>query len=269
MRNISVIGDTHGYYYTLLKILKLLPKSDLIVLTGDFTDRGFYSDKIIKLLKQQSNYDNENFDPELPMLMTVKGNHESMLIDLYYEVILAKNDRVIYNANNYPMFFKNGVENTIFNYLKKEVKEKISSNNTNLSEFQKEDLNISKLKNDVEYLESLPIFLEFKNHKDENNRYLVVSHSSVAKVWKENQDNQIVDHVFEKSVLWNREKSPLALVKVFNVFGHTINSWPVIDSHFANVDTGAYQNNRLTAIRFPSKDVISVTIDCKDLKRIT
>lgn len=267
MRNISVIGDTHGYYHTLLKLLKTLPKTDLVVLSGDFNDRGFYSDKIIKLVKQQSNYDNENFDPDIPMILSVMGNHESMFIEFYYELILAKNENIVFDKNNYPMFFDNGMETSIFNYLKKEVKERLIANNEYLDQFEKSDINMSKLKNDVEFLESLPLFLEFKNTKDEQDRHLVVSHSSISKVWSEDVEKQVVDHIFEKSVLWNREKNPLALKKIFNVFGHTINTWPVINDHFANIDTGAYENNRLTAIRFPSKDIVSVCIDSKDLKR--
>jgi serine/threonine protein phosphatase 1 len=267
MRNITVIGDTHGYYHTLLKLLKVIPKTDLVILTGDFNDRGFFSDRIIKLLKQQSSFDNENFDPETQLLSTVKGNHESMFIELYYEVILPKNENVTFDVNNYPMFFSNGMETSVFNYLKKEIKETLIANNETLVEFKKSDLNLSKLKNDIEYLESLPLYREFKNTKDENGRYLIVSHSSIARVWDESVDTQVLDAQFEKSVLWNREKNPISIKNIFNVFGHTINTWPVISEHFANIDTGAYDKNRLTAIRFPSKEIISVTIDPKDLKQ--
>lgn len=267
MRNIAVISDTHGFYFTLLKLIKALPKTDLVVLVGDFNDRGFYSDKIIKLLKQQADINSEIFDPELPMILSVLGNHEVMLIDAYYEIILGKNDSVTFNKDNYPMFFDNGVENTLFNYLKKEVKDKLIEDNKPLTKFEKTDLIVSKLKNDIEFLESLPLYHEFKNNKDESGRHLVVSHSSISKVWDETKDTQTVDKLFQKSILWNREKNPVDIKNIFNVFGHTINKWPVVDKHFANVDTGAYELNRLTAIRFPSKDIISVDIDKKDLSR--
>lgn len=37
--------------------------------------------------------------------------------------------------------------------------------------------------NRIEYLKNLPHYIEYEDYKTENNRYLVVFHSTVGKVW--------------------------------------------------------------------------------------
>lgn len=63
LENIFVIGDVHGCYYTLVKLLKKLPPNAIPIFVGDLCDKGNHSKDVIELV-MQNNY------------QCVKGNHE-------------------------------------------------------------------------------------------------------------------------------------------------------------------------------------------------
>jgi serine/threonine protein phosphatase 1 len=86
-----VIGDVHGEYDKLIKLLDKLPKDTTICFTGDLIDRGKHSAKVIELFKTNPNY------------LCVKGNHEEMMI----EAIRIK---------DYRLWKQNGGENTLKSY---------------------------------------------------------------------------------------------------------------------------------------------------------
>ncbi|MBI5326534.1 MAG: serine/threonine protein phosphatase [Ignavibacteriae bacterium] len=74
-----VIGDIHGCYYTLERLLmqKLrISKMDELYFVGDFIDRGPKSKEVIDLLLSLKE---EGFS-----INPVMGNHESLLISHYY-----------------------------------------------------------------------------------------------------------------------------------------------------------------------------------------
>ncbi len=68
-----VIGDVHGMYENLLKLLDRLPlkKTDEIVFLGDYIDRGPNSKGVVDLLMDLSN-DHK--------VIPLKGNHEDMML---------------------------------------------------------------------------------------------------------------------------------------------------------------------------------------------
>ncbi len=68
-----VIGDVHGMYENLMKLLEKLPlrKADEIVFLGDYIDRGPNSKEVVNLLMNLSN------DHKVTPL---KGNHEDMML---------------------------------------------------------------------------------------------------------------------------------------------------------------------------------------------
>jgi len=66
--NTYVIGDVHGCYYTLKKLLNKIPINSNIIFTGDLLDKGFFSKKVIQLIKNNDNYH------------SVQGNHETFFI---------------------------------------------------------------------------------------------------------------------------------------------------------------------------------------------
>lgn len=65
LHNTYVIGDVHGCYYTLLNLLKKLPKDAKLIFVGDLCDKGNYSNDVIELVI------NKNYK-------CVKGNHEHL-----------------------------------------------------------------------------------------------------------------------------------------------------------------------------------------------
>jgi serine/threonine protein phosphatase 1 len=67
--NTFIIGDIHGCFYTLEKMLTHWePQDQKLVFVGDYIDRGNYSGKVLKLL-----WELQKSHPETVLL---KGNHE-------------------------------------------------------------------------------------------------------------------------------------------------------------------------------------------------
>lgn len=132
-----VIGDVHGTYKTLKKLLKEFP-SDPICLVGDLVDRGPSSVDVIQFV--MDNYDR---------IKCVKGNHEVMMLDFYRhemgtehygDVWLMNGGKKVYNAYKY----KHGT---------------------------------SKLETHLDFLSKLPYYLEFPEVKNDEGQHLLVSHS--------------------------------------------------------------------------------------------
>ena len=105
---------------------------------------------------------------------------------------------------------------------------------------------------DMDYLITLPLFIEYKEYKTNDNRYLFVSHSSVEAKWiykKFSIDSKEYKEL-KNSILNGRYKN-----FDINVYVHSSNS------HQANIDLGCcyskeqMQNPRLCALKFPSMKV--------------
>ena len=163
----------------------------------------------------------------------VLGNHEKMFLE--YSPML-ENDRQ--NEDLKYWLFKCGGEQTLKSYSSKE-------------EFYKQ----------LDFLKSLPLYIEYKDYKTEDGRYLVVSHSSIGQAWEFRYSaNQIRIKRFESQLLWSRYKD-FDNSEIFNVYGHTIFEEPVINKYSSAIDLGCYQskeklpNPRLCALEFPSMKV--------------
>lgn len=70
----NIVGDVAGNYSQLMKLIELMPKDNKIILVGDIVDRGPDSKKVIE------------FAMNNPNVITLKGNHEQMMIDAYYSI---------------------------------------------------------------------------------------------------------------------------------------------------------------------------------------
>lgn len=157
----------------------------------------------------------------------VMGNHEQMMIE-YIDGTLE------YKGSWENPFTQNGGDNTLFSYEK-----------------FPEDLKLH-----CDWMRGLPLYIEYPEiQKDE--RHLVVSHSSIGKVWYWNQDRRNSQkELFEDIIKWGRD-IPQDAPEIYNVFGHTPQEEPRIKSFYANVDTGACFTGRdkygvLSALEFPS-----------------
>lgn len=76
MMNCFIIGDVHGCFFTMEKLLKHWnPENEHLVFIGDLIDRGNYNTKVIKrCMELQESY---------PNCTVLKGNHEYEFTEFY------------------------------------------------------------------------------------------------------------------------------------------------------------------------------------------
>lgn len=163
----------------------------------------------------------------------VRGNHEQMMIDWF--------DKSEYRDG---IWEQNGGTETLLSY----------GNNHEL------------LKSHVEFIKTLPLYLEFPEEKyypssTSDPRYLVVSHSNIGKVWDWSPERRVaMKDQFENGIMWERnwfEDVP----EIYNIVGHTPVEVPKIKSFYVNVDTGCVFNRglftKLSCLKFPEMVVLS------------
>ena len=216
---IYIIGDVHGCFNTLLELIKQFPKKEKsqICFVGDVIDRGLFSCDVVELIMQN----------DYKMVM---GNHERRLLSNKFEFL---NNKVPFDRS---WFFGNGGEATYRSYLGQSV------------EFKQRH---------VDFLESRPVYLEFKDYKTQNGEHLVVSHSAVGNMW-ELRNDKYASEEFKRHLLSGRGDE-LQVSGIFNIYGHT----PVREVKFyknsADIDTGCVFNevgyDKLSALEFPSMKI--------------
>ena len=216
---IYIIGDVHGCFNTLLELIKQFPKKEKsqICFVGDVIDRGLFSCDVVELIMQN----------DYKMVM---GNHERRLLNNKFEFL---NNKVPFDRS---WFFGNGGEATYRSYLGQST------------EFKQRH---------VDFLESRPVYLEFKDYKTHNGEHLVVSHSAVGNMW-ELRNDKYASEEFRRHLLSGRGDE-LQVSGIFNVYGHT----PVREVKFyknsADIDTGCVFNevgyDKLSALEFPSMKI--------------
>ena len=216
---IYIIGDVHGCFNTLLELIKQFSNKEKsqICFVGDVIDRGLFSCDVVELIMQN----------DYKMVM---GNHERRLLSNKFEFL---NNKVPFDRS---WFFGNGGEATYRSYLGQSV------------EFKQRH---------VDFLESRPVYLEFKDYKTQNGEHLVVSHSAVGNMW-ELRNDKYASEEFRRHLLSGRGDE-LQVSGIFNVYGHT----PVREVKFyknsADIDTGCVFNevgfDKLSALEFPSMKI--------------
>lgn len=216
---IYIIGDVHGCFNTLLELIKQFPTKEKsqICFVGDVIDRGLFSCDVVELIMQN----------DYKMVM---GNHERRLLNNKFEFL---NNKVPFDRS---WFFGNGGEATYRSYLGQST------------EFKQRH---------VDFLESRPVYLEFKDYKTQNGEHLVVSHSAVGNMW-ELRNDKYASEEFKRHLLSGRGDE-LQVSGIFNVYGHT----PVREVKFyknsADIDTGCVFNevgfDKLSALEFPSMKI--------------
>ena len=216
---IYIIGDVHGCFNTLLELIKQFPNKEKsqICFVGDVIDRGLFSCDVVELIMQN----------DYKMVM---GNHERRLLSNKFEFL---NNKVPFDRS---WFFGNGGEATYRSYLGQSV------------EFKQRH---------VDFLESRPVYLEFKEYKTQNGEHLVVSHSAVGNMW-ELRNDKYASEEFKRHLLSGRGDE-MQVSGIFNIYGHT----PVREVKFyknsADIDTGCVFNevgfDKLSALEFPSMKI--------------
>lgn len=226
MEQIYIIGDVHGCYKTLLALIEQFPnkQNSKIAFVGDIIDKGRNSCEVVEFIM------NNKYD-------CVLGNHEQLFLEYAPKKDEFGKD---FSMENIPYYFEEcGGKATVESY--KNSKEIYCKH--------------------YDYIQNLPIYLEYQDYKTADDRYLVVSHSAVAKTWcLRNSTEQYQVDDFINMALWNRWKQ-YDNYDIFNVYGHTVRSDFKMTEFDCNIDLGCVYrhekvpNPRLCALEFPSMKI--------------
>ena len=225
IKNIYIISDVHGCFKTLKALINQFPNKE----NSKIVFVGDLIDRGASSSDVVKFIMDNNYD-------CVMGNHEEMFL----EFAPTKEDENLSDSKHW--LFNCGGEETLKSYTCKD-------------EYYKQ----------YDFIKTLPLYLEYKDYKTTDNRYLVVSHSAVGKVWNKRDSKDKFDiEDFENHLLYSRYKNSNNK-EIFNVFGHTIFSQPVINEYSAAIDLGCYHekdesklpNPRLCALEFPSMKIFT------------
>lgn len=225
-----VIGDVHGCFDTLQALLSKLPDDD-ICFVGDLIDRGPKSKETVEFV-MNSDY------------LCVAGNHELMMADW---------------TGRYSdmLWLGNGGQQTLNSY--KEGPDELGLHG---------ELDKKTFEEHRKWMKELPIYIHFKNTKDDKGRSLVVSHSHIHNVWErlhkaiESDENneKFIDRICNE-IVWGRPNTVQPTEGIYNIIGHTPQETARVKSFYSNIDTGCFYKgapgayNHLTAMQFPSMEI--------------
>ena len=222
-KRIYVIGDVHGRYDLLSKILKQI-KQDLkerpcqkskLVMLGDYIDRGPKSKQVIELLSKSPLTGHE--------FICLRGNHEDMLL------------KFLNKTGKADTWLKNGGCETLKSYG---VDVRPSSNqffSRDKIKTARNNLLANMPSSHIRFINNLIFF-----HQD--SKYLFVHAGVRPGVSLSNQSS--------RDLLWIRKKflnSKTNFGKII-VHGHTPTEKPEIFFNRIGIDTGAWRSNILTCL---------------------
>jgi serine/threonine protein phosphatase 1 len=234
-----VIGDVHGNFKTLKALLDQIPQEEKdkgVCFVGDLIDRGPDSRGVVEFVIQNKYH-------------CVRGNHEDMMLSTCDLAVRQLKKGGFWWGNE--MWTLNGGRETIESYLEVD----------DTGDRPIETLDEETLKKHMKWMETLPFYLEFKNIKNDDGRYLIVSHSHICNAWRhikreEAKGNQPRSKIL-LDVIWGRPYNLKQIPDIYNIIGHTpIKNGPKIKKTYADVDTGCFYKGepgffKLTALQFP------------------
>ena len=232
-----VIGDVHGEYELLLALVEKLPKDAKLIFVGDLVNRGKRSREVIAFVKKNA-------------FGVVQGNHEGYMLEHGKNFLEAIDSNQEGSLKNMWMYV-GGVE------MLKSYRLLIKDKDTP-SKLSKNEENIASLKEDLEWIASLPFYIEmgkFENHS----LPLVISHGSIGDFWHLKESNR---KYFEFYITSNR-KRPSLESPIFNIYGHVNVESVVVGENFVSLDTGCGKSYdaKLSAYCIESREVFEV---CRD-----
>jgi serine/threonine protein phosphatase 1 len=252
-----IIGDVHGCLDTLKKLLEQLPdwETKRVAFVGDLIDRGPKSRQVVDFVRDLV---------ERGVADCVLGNHEQMMIDWT-------------GRFSDMMWIGNGGQQCKDSYYEKpsptDPRNDPESDEYKPGSYLKGDFNKEAFEDHKDWFRTLPVYMEYKDIKNEDGRHLVVSHSHVHNVWRRLHSTNLDDGMrkqIHKEITWGRPRQVQEEPDIYNVIGHTPQEEARIRSFYANIDTGCfYKHERhkgnyyhLTALEFPSMELY--TQECID-----
>lgn len=217
---IYAVGDVHGCMDELLKLEQTivadgerLPGRKLIVMLGDYVDRGPASSQVIDHLIAPPPAGFER--------ICLAGNHEVLMLD-YLEGRIGL-----------PEWMRMGAAATLISYgIDTDRLVQVYRSAKQVDEMIRKAIPPAHLA----FLRSLPILVEA-------NRFIFVHAGIRPEFGIEEQSDE--DLVFIRSEFYRQAQ----LLKKYVVHGHTPIAEPMRDGKRVNIDTGAYFSGRLTSLR--------------------
>jgi serine/threonine protein phosphatase 1 len=238
-----VIGDVHGCFNTLMKLLDKIPQSEKdkgIAFCGDLIDRGPRSAQVVEFVKRGG-------------FPCVTGNHEDLMV---------KNGKSAFGdytrgtmSSLFSDWLANGGDQAMYSY--EGESDELDDRGVPIKTF-----NLTMFNNHLEWMKNLPALINFPDVKDKDGNNLVISHSSIGGAFEKLEFSEEVSNFQRQDILWCRPNTPKKVKGKFNIFGHTPVKKPIVRDYYANVDTGCFLNGsynmgNLTAIQFPENIVYS------------
>jgi len=229
-----VIGDVHGEYEMLLELVERLPKDAKLIFVGDLVNRGRKSREVIAFAKENA-------------FAVVRGNHEGYMLEHGKQFLESLSKCEEPNLNNMWMYV-GGVPMLQSYGLLRRIKEQPYK-------VFREPSGIEALKRDLEWIESLPIYLELGEFEGYE-LPIVVSHGSIGDFWYLKESKP--DHL-EFYALSNRNR-PSVDAPIFNIYGHVNVESVVIGHNFASIDTGCGKSHgaKLSAFCIETQEIVEV-----------
>jgi len=214
LNNIFIIGDVHGCYYTLLKLVKKLPDNAELVFLGDLCDKGKHSQQVIEFVMVND-------------YQCVKGNHE-----YFYEKNMI-----------------NAMEKNISSIWSKEKKyggpQCIESYNGDFKTMHRH----------LHWIKELPLYLQIGKY--------FITHGFALEYF-DKKDNKLYSKKLFSNRCYENTIEPDVDPDIVNIFGHCCFENVKIGKKYICIDTGCYQNGRLTALSLGTHKLYSEEMDIRD-----
>lgn len=226
-----IIGDVHGCFLTLKKLIEKIGEDNVIYSVGDLVDKG------------PSTCDVLDYVMSLPNFKMVLGNHEIKYIDGMKKVLAGIDVKYTLWYNNY------GGKSSLDSYDHLSEKERIEKiqKHVDFLEKQKFYYYLKKEKIFITHGFALPYFEKRFNISDK-------------KVQTQFACNRLEGRYFD--IYDPKNMKILDAKDVTNVFGHDAHKDVVMKNKYMDIDTGCVYGGKLTAYDVKKNTLIS--IDCID-----
>ena len=213
MSETYLIGDVHGCFFTLKKLLKKIPKTSKLIFLGDLGDKGNFSFEVYDFVIKNNH-------------TLILGNHDYMILK-YLEKALEGKLKNLWTTNN-----SFGGYNTIKSYRKipnKQIKEHL--------DFIKKSPTFLKINNlFLTHGYGLPYYKRRNQLKNKKLKYFKSFLSN-----RHNNSSYIQD--------WEDLSSNNSII---NIYGHCNVKEIEIRDNSIGIDTGCVYGGKLTALKLSS-----------------